>query len=183
MANFNVTDFTSVIGKKGLASSNKFEVSIHFPGGLSNKDMNLMCDTATIAGKTIASTPDTHYGLRRQIAYNSPTFDPLTLTFYCTEKLEEKKLLEKWQNLVLHTTKPNGELGSFDVGYYDTYTDKTKVIVSKLSVSGDVTLKYEYVEVYPKTVTSVDLSHATSSGPLKVSTTFEYAYWKDITSL
>ena len=54
---FGVTDFTGVISSRGLANSNKFEVDITFPDGLSIKDLNLMCDSATIAGKTIQSTP------------------------------------------------------------------------------------------------------------------------------
>jgi len=91
---FNVSNFTGVISKKGLASSNKFEVSIVTPFG-NNQDMNLMCDTVTIAGKNVQSTADIQYGIRREIAYGAPTFDPLTLTFYCTEKLEEKKILDR----------------------------------------------------------------------------------------
>ena len=50
---FNVEDFTSVIATKGLASSNKFEVAIYFPDGLSDSNLNLMCDTVSIAGKNI----------------------------------------------------------------------------------------------------------------------------------
>ena len=86
---FSVTDFTGVIASKGLASSNKFEVDIFFQNGISNKEMNLMCDSATIAGKNIQSVADIQYGVRREVAYGAPTFEPLTLTFYCTETLAE----------------------------------------------------------------------------------------------
>ena len=39
----------------------------------------------------------------------------------------------------------------------------------------------KYREVYKKIVSQVELSHATSSGPMKVSATFNYIYWKDVT--
>ena len=39
---FSVTDFTAVIASKGLASSNKFEVVIHFPDGQRDKDLELI---------------------------------------------------------------------------------------------------------------------------------------------
>ena len=119
---FNVENFTSVIAKKGLASSNKFEVAIHFlqlDWHQSSEELNLMCDTVSIAGKTFNQSRDIQYGVRREVAYAAPTFDPLTLTFYCTEKLEEKKILDAWQNIIVQQEPRNGNGGNFNVGYYD----------------------------------------------------------------
>ena len=96
---FNVTKFTSVIASKGLASSNKFEVSIYFPNGLSEDSMNLMCESVSIEGKIINTTADRQYGITREVAYAAPVYNPITLSFYCTEKLEEKKKLDAWQNI------------------------------------------------------------------------------------
>ena len=114
---FNVENFTSVIASKGLASSNKFEVAINFPSGLRSDSLELMCDTVTIAGKNIQTTPEIHYGIRREVAYGTPTFDGLALTFYCTEELEEKRLLDKWQNLIVqHSNLDNTSAGgNFDI--------------------------------------------------------------------
>jgi len=181
---FSVTDFTGVISTKGLASSNKFEVDVFFPSGTSNKQFNLMCDSATIAGKNIQSVADITYGIRREVAYGAPTYEPLTLTFYCTEGLYEKRELDNWQQKMVATASTshphNG--GTFDVGYYDDYARDAKIIVTKLSVTGETVYKHEYREVYPKTVTAIELSHGTSSGPVKVSATFNYIYWKDVTT-
>ena len=186
---FDVDGFTSVIAAKGLASSNKFKVEIHFPTVLfgsqgqtkSIPDLNFMCDSATIAGKNIQSIADIQYGVRREIAYASPTFDPLILSFYCTEKLEEKKLLDQWQRLMVKT--PVGRTGdSFDVGYYDTYAKDSKILLTKLGVDGQKTFAYEYREAYPKTITAIELSHEASTTPMKVSATFNYVYWVDVTT-
>ncbi len=180
---FNVTDFTGVISTKGLASSNKFEVDVFFPSGSSNKQFNLMCDSATIAGKNIQSVADITYGIRREVAYGAPTYEPLSLTFYSTEGLYEKTVLDKWQQQMVATSAPSGTNGgTFDVGYYDDYARDAKIIVTKLSVTGETVYKHEYREVYPKTVTAIELSHGTSSGPVKVSATFNYIYWKDVTT-
>jgi len=185
---FDVDGFTSVIAAKGLASSNKFKVEIHFPTALfasqgQNKsipDLNFMCDSATIAGKNIQSVADVQYGVRREIAYASPTYDPLILSFYCTEKLEEKKLLDKWQRLMVKT--PVGRTGdSFDVGYYDTYAKDSKINVTKLGVDGEKTFTYEYREAYPKTISALELSQDASSSPMKITATFNYVYWVDVT--
>ena len=179
---FNVSNFTSVIASKGLASSNKFEVAIHFPSGLRNQDLDLMCESVSIEGKTIQSTADRHYGVTREMAYAAPTYQPITLSFYCTEKLEEKKLLDKWQNSIIKTNDPNtGELGTFDVGYYDDYAKNSKIVVTKLDTSGNIVFSIEYVEAYPKSITAIELSHAVAGGPMKVSALFNYSYWKDTT--
>jgi hypothetical protein len=179
---FNVDNFTSVIAKKGLASSNKFEVAIHFPNGSREQDLELMCDTVSIAGKSIQDTPDIQYGVKRAIAYSVPQFNPLSLSFYCTEKLEEKKKLDAWQNICVKTNNDTTkEVGTFDVGYYDDYTKNSKIIVTKLDTSGNSVFTFEYVEVFPKSITAIELSHGVSSGPLKVSASFQYAYWKNTT--
>jgi len=189
---FDVSDFTANISKKGLASANKFEVRVFIPLTNGNttteplsagvvhrhEELELMCDTATIAGKTIQTSPEIQYGLRREVAYGAPTFDALALTFYCSEELEEKKILDRWQNKVVKT---GGDNPSFNIGYYDDYAKFSKIEVMKLSMSGEVVFKYQYLEVYPKTITSIDLSHGTSSGPVKISATFNYSRWKDIT--
>jgi hypothetical protein len=189
---FDVSDFTANISKKGLASANKFEVRVFIPLTNGNttteplsagvvhrhEELELMCDTATIAGKTIQTSAEIQYGLRREVAYGAPTFDALALTFYCSEELEEKKILDRWQNKVVKT---GGDNPSFNIGYYDDYAKFSKIEVRKLSMSGEVVFKYQYLEVYPKTITSIDLSHGTSSGPVKISATFNYTHWKDIT--
>ena len=180
---FNVTNFTSVIASKGLASSNKFEVSIYFPNGLSENSMNLMCESVSIEGKNINTTADRQYGITREVAYAAPVYNPITLSFYCTEKLEEKKKLDAWQNLCVNTGIAGaGEIGTFDVGYYDDYAKNSKIVVTKLDMAGNKVFTFEYVEAYPKQVMTLDLSHATASAPMKVQAMFNYTYWKDTTT-
>ena len=180
---FNVTNFASVIATKGLASSNKFEVSIHFPTGLRKQSLDLMCESVSIEGKSINTTADRQYGITREVAYAAPVYNPITLSFYCTEKLEEKKKLDAWQILCVRTNNiTTGEVGTFDVGYYDEYTKKSKIIVTKLDTSGIKVFSIEYVEAYPKSIASIELSHAVAAGPMKVSAVFNYSYWKDTTS-
>ena len=181
MSEFNVDDFTSVIATKGLASSNKFEVAIHFPSAIREKNLELMCDTVSIAGKSINDTPDVQYGIKRAIAYAVPVFGPISLSFYCTEKLEERKILDEWQNIIVNTGT-NGTIGNYNLGYYDDYAKSSKIVVTKLSVSGDPVFKLEYVEVFPKNISNIELSHGASSGTMKVTAEFNYAFSRDITT-
>ena len=81
----DVENFTARISTMGLASPNKFEVDISFPNIVGiGEILNLMCETATIAGRTVQSMLDIQYGIRREIAYGAPQYTPLSLTFLCS---------------------------------------------------------------------------------------------------
>ena len=106
----------------------------------------------------------------------------INAVFVCQTLNGQKKILDEWQNIIVqHSNPENGNGGNFNVAYYDTYAKSSRITVTKLSVSGEPVYKHQYREVYPKIVSAIELSHATSSGPMKVSATFNYIYWKDVT--
>ena len=170
---FNVEDFTGQIASLGLASPNKFEVDVYFPTGTSEKSLNLMCENASIAGRTVQSMLDIQYGVRREIAYGAPQYTPLSLTFLCTEGMKQKTMLDKWNNSIVDATTATKP---FNVAYYDDY--KGSVKVKKLDKAGNQVLEVEYLDAWPKTVSQVDLSHATTNATLRVTCEFSYSYWK-----
>ena len=179
-AHFSVADFSSQISKYGLASPNKFEVEFtRIPkeagGAAELTQLNLMCDQVTLAGRDVQAMLDLQYGIRRQVVYNAPAYTPLSLSFICTDNMNEKRILDKWNNKCVSTT------GGFHVAYYDDYVGHLDVYV--LDRSGKKrTYHMHYHEVYPKTVTAVELNHGTTNATMRVTTEIQYAYWttKDI---
>ena len=179
-AQFSVADFSSQISKYGLASPNKFEVEFtRIPkeagGAAELTQLNLMCDQVTLAGRDVQAVLDLQYGIRRQVVYNAPAYTPLSLSFICTDNMNEKRILDKWNNKCVSTT------GGFHVAYYDDYVGHLDVYV--LDRSGKKrTYHMHYHEVYPKTVTAVELNHGTTNATMRVTTEIQYAYWttKDI---
>ena len=90
--------------------------------------------------------------------------------------MEQKKLLDQWNNSIVNATvsqKP------FNVAYYDDY--KGTIKVKKLDKEGNKVLEVEYLDAWPKTVSQVDLSHATTNATLRVTCEFSYSYWRTIT--
>ena len=172
-AQFSVADFSSRIAKKGLASPNKFEVifkSIPGAGADDLKQLNLMCDQCSLAGRDVQAMLDLQYGIRRQVVYNAPAYTPLSLSFLCTDKMDEKRILDQWNNRAVDVT------GGFHVAYYKDYIGELDVFV--LDRSGKKrTYHMHYHEVYPKTVTAVELNHGTTNATLRVTTEIQYAYW------
>ena len=174
-AHFSVANFSSRIAASGLASPNKFEVEFtKIPkeaGGAAEKtQLNLMCDQVSLAGRDVQAVLDLQYGIRRQVVYNAPSYTPLSLSFICTDNMEEKRILDKWNNKCVNTT------GNFHVAYYDDYVGHLDIYV--LDRSGKKrTYHMHYHEVYPKTVTAVELNHGTTNAAMRVTAEIQYAYW------
>ena len=85
-ANTNISKFSTAITQKGLASPNKFKVDIKPPSSISLGQganlphLNLMCESAPIAGRTVQSILDRQYGVNREVAYNGPTYTPILIS-------------------------------------------------------------------------------------------------------
>jgi len=172
-AQYDVGKFSSRIAKTGLASPNKFEVNFkNIPGSDAGDltQLNLMCDQVSLAGRDVQAVLDLQYGIRRQVVYNAPAYTPLSLSFICTDQMLEKTILDKWNNLIVPVQR------GFHVAYYDDYRGELDVYV--LDRSGKTrTYHMHYHEVYPKTVTAVELNHGTTNATLRVTAEIQYAYW------
>jgi len=174
-AQFSVANFSSQISSHGLASPNKFEVIFRAIPGAANGaadllQLSLMCDQVSLAGRDVQAVLDLQYGIRRQVVYNAPAYTPLSVSFICTDNMEEKRILDVWNNRCVNTTK------GFDVAYYDDYVGHLDVYV--LDRSGKKrTYHMHYHEVYPKTVTAVEMNHGTTNAAMRVTAEIQYAYW------
>ena len=174
-AQFSVGDFSSKISANGLASPNKFEVvfsriPIAVDGVDEVKQLSLMCDQVSLAGRDVQAVLDLQYGIRRQVVYNAPAYTPLSLSFLCTDKMDEKRILDEWNNKCVSVG------GGFNVAYYNDYIGELDVYV--LDRSGkNRTYHMHYHEVYPKTVTAVELNHGTTNATLRVTAEIQYAFW------
>ncbi len=173
---YNVDKFTAQIAARGLASPNKFQVEFTsvppraLAGGGSVEDLNLMCESAALAGRNVQSLLDRQYGLNREIAYNGPTYQPLNLVFLCSKDFKEKRILDRWNNICVDISK------GYDLAYYQDYIGEMKV--SALDLHGKKTYTITYKEVWPKTVTAIELNHSTQNAPVRVTAEMTYAYWE-----
>ena len=173
-AQFSVGDFSSKISGYGLASPNKFEVNFSNIPGQNERDnreqLSLMCDQVSLAGRDVQAVLDLQYGVRRQVVYNAPSYTPLSVSFICTDKMDEKRILDEWNNKCVSVG------GGFNVAYYNDYIGELDVYV--LDRSGkNRTYHMHYHEVYPKTVTAVELNHGTTNATLRVTAEIQYAFW------
>ena len=124
----------------------------------------------SIAGRTVQSAVNIEYGMRREIAYNAPTYTPITMSFLCSGIMKEKDILDQWNNMIVDPQK------GFDVAYYDEYVGEMSVHVLGRDGKTDP-YHIHYHEVYPKTVAAVEMNHATTNSTMRVTAEMAYSYW------
>ena len=171
---YNVDNFSSQIAKKGIASPNKFAVKFtRVPkialGNDKYSDLNLMCESVALAGRSVQSLLDRQYGLNREVAYNGPTYTPVTLAFLCTANYVEKRIFDRWNNMIVDIST------GYDVAYYNSYIGEMQVIA--LDVKGNAAFTMIYKECWPKTISAIELNHSTQNSPVRLSVEMQYAYW------
>ena len=171
---YNVDNFSAQIAKKGIASPNKFAVKFtRVPsialGSDKYSDLNLMCESVALAGRSVQSLLDRQYGLNREVAYNGPTYTPVTLAFLCTANYVEKRIFDRWSNMIVDISK------GYDVAYYNSYIGEMQVIA--LDVKGKATFTMIYKECWPKTISAIELNHSTQNSPVRLTVEMQYAYW------
>ena len=174
-AQFSVANFSSKIASSGLASPNKFEVvftriPIEDKGVDPTTQLSIMCDQCSLAGRDVQAVLDLQYGIRRQVVYNAPAYTPLSLSWLCTDTMDEKRILDEWNERCVSVK------GGFNVAYYNDYIGELDIYV--LDRSGtERTYHMHYHEIYPKTVTAVELNHGTTNATLRVTAEIQYAFW------
>ena len=175
MSGFTITEFAGKLSSFGLASPNKFKVEFQtIPIGTNNRQLDFMCEQVDIAGRSVQSVMNLEYGIRREVAYNGPAYNPLNLTFICTGELKEKRILDEWNNLIVDSTT------GFDVCIL-RHLYKVLFTHSYTSLKPDgVTKNFSitYKEVYPKSVQSIQLNHSTQNTVLRVNAEMQYAYFE-----
>ena len=173
---YNVDKFTAAIAAKGLASPNKFNVRFTkipanvLVGGATAEDLNLMCESVTIAGRNVQSLLDRQYGRNREVVYNGQTYQPINLSFLCTGKYIEKRIFDSWNNKCVDISK------GYDVAYYVDYIGEMDV--TALTVRGENAFKITYKECWPKTVSAIELNHSTQNAPVRLTVEMTYSWWE-----
>ena len=177
MALQTVDSFKSRISTRGLASPNKFEVTftktpaLGFTLSNQTKTITLMCESIALAGRNVQSVLDITYGYRREVPYNAPTYNPITMTFICTEGLQEKVFFDKWNDRIV--SQKNG----FDNEYYDNIIGTMKVKTLDRTLSTANSYEITYNEVYQKTVNSIEMNHSTQNATVRLGVEMAYSYW------
>lgn len=114
---FKISAFRAHFAKHGdFSPTSKFDVRITAPPalGLLAGDLRFQCEATELPGYTINTVDNRYYGVANPVASFS-SFADLNLTFVCAADLWEKKLFDRWMNLVV-------PINNYNPNYKDVYT-------------------------------------------------------------
>ena len=168
--NRNISQFKSkLIG--GGARPNLFEVELTTlpPNVVSDWDaevFSFMCKGANLPAQTIANIDVPFRGRIFKVA-GDRTIEPWTITVINDEDFRFRNAFENWTQQIanlddnLGTTDPNAYMTNAKV--YQLGRGSEKSSQSAGSGDGNVVLKeYEFIDIWPSSVSSIDLSYDTS---------------------
>ena len=184
MATFNqrnITEFRSRLTGGG-ARANLFEVGITFPDGL-GIDERLVSDkvpflvkAAEIPASNLGNIPVPYRGRVLPVA-GDRTFDPWTVTIINDTDFIIRDAMEKWSNSIndLQTAQ-----GSINPEVYQR-TAQVKQLSREGSAPGDpekVLRIYNFVGIYPNTVSSIPLDFGATDQIEEFQVTFNYLFYE-----
>lgn len=176
-------DFLAVIGKYGgISKANKFVTRINPPMSLLStidgighifRDMEFLCESSQLPGRTLTTTEARYYGPNQKFPYQS-VYTDLDLTFVCRAELYEKDLFDTWLQLI-------NPVASFDFRYKDNYATTIEVIqFSELPVEGTNNHKPVYQvffeNAFPTNINPLPLIWADDSHH-RITVSFSYDRW------
>ena len=133
----------------------------------------MWCNTAMTPQLTIA-TQDNHIeaGVRRKYAYDQD-YQNLTLSFYLDQQFAVKRFFDQWKYAIVPQRR--------NFNYPEKYTASVLNLYI-IDQEGKETYKYEYSNIFPKSINAVELSYASgaSISSFTVDFVFEEVYYSSL---
>ena len=132
----------------------------------------LQCESIEFPGRNLDTNPDTNiYGPTREIVQGY-SYAEITAVFRCSSDMREKTFFETWQRLAYNPT-------TWSMGYYDDYSGGLQIF--QLDQKDKRRYGVQLIECFPKNIAAQSLSSAQATDVQKISVTFSYRYWKNLT--
>ena len=164
--NKSISDFKSaLIG--GGARPNLFEVELTtLPGGITwdADNFRYMCKAASLPASTIANIDVPFRGRIFKVA-GDRTIDVWSVTVINDEDFKLRNAFEEWMNAIakldnnLGTTQPEAYMTNATV--YQLGRGSTKSSTSNTGDANVVLKEYEMIDIFPTSVSAIDLSYDT----------------------
>ena len=151
---------------------NQYEVQILPPGGkLAGHDfraISLKAEAVLMPGRRVNTQPksaDQMYGPTRDLITGPLYADDVTMTIQSTTGLDERMMLEQWQELAFNKD-------TYDVAYYNEYVGTLNIHL--LDMNDRKTFGLQLRECFPKTITGVNLAYGPNTEITKTNVAWSF---------
>ena len=183
MSTFSPNKIRSILNAQGgIAYNDKYMVTLNkppgfdLPGGIQIREhLTMLCDTATLPTKSLATFEKTIYGPVKAMPYRM-TFTEASMSFIMTDGMNEKKYFDAWQNKIVD--EKSGNLGFFDDYVCDINIKKFGRDAG--SIGNTPTYEVTLFDAWPSIVSEIQLSHSGGTEAMKLPVTFQFKKWLPI---
>jgi hypothetical protein len=179
--NIDMDGFTALISQYGgVSKTNKFHVRINDNGVIGRlvegipilRDLQFLCDTAELPGRTLNTEKYRYYGPEVQFP-TLTSYTEMNLTFICRNEMYEREFFDRWMQFI-------NPIRTYNFRYKDDYSTKIDIFqYSEVADENDL-LKPTYLisleKAYPIIVTQMPLLWADDAYH-RVNVTFAYDRW------
>ena len=177
-----ISDFKTSL-KGGGARPNLFEVTFgNIPsaaGTLAQENFIMLCKAANLPGSTVASIDVPFRGRIFKVS-GDRTFDPWSITVINDNDFAIRKVMEDWMQHIAQykdasgTTDPTSYMASATV----QQLSRSSSTVTATSGSGVVVAReYTFQDIFPTSVSAIDLSADSSNAIEEFTVEFQVNYW------
>lgn len=164
---------SSVSAGRGLALQNRYEVIFHFPSAIATDNktidtINILCDSATIPARTIATF---EYQAQKQ-SYKIPagySQEEVSFTFLLTNDYLPKRLFDAWTESIIN-------FETYRLKYHQDYT--TDLLIHQLDINNQLIYGCKLHQAYPTAVSAVTLENSAENSVQRVSVNMAYKYFE-----
>lgn len=188
---FNINEFSSQMGGKGIAINNLFFVTITLPNVLSNlnseltgREISFLCRTVDLPPFTVNTADVRPQG--HGLAEKRPTamqFDPLSTVFMVDGQFAVKKFFHRWIQAVVNYDTRSGILSEvngrvpFEFGYKRDFGATITVHVFSDNI-GAFEYVYEFGKAWPTFVGGTQVAWENAAEIMTLPVTFTYSELK-----
>lgn len=164
MAN-TISDLKTKLGA-GLRTT-KYSVQVNTPSNLENIDT--LAKATSFPQKTIDQIEVFSQGRKAMLQGETSYDHTWDVTFYETEEHAMREEFIKWMELIDDTETNIHSEGSTDIA-----------IISQLDGKGNITATYEFYNLWPTVVSTIEMSDDSVNAIGECTITFSYDYWKKV---
>ena len=137
---------------------------------------NLMAETITLPGRSLATLPRRTFGPQREIAYERLFSGDLDIGFVFKEDNPIRYELEAWMDEIIDPE--NNQLNPDYFGYVGTMTIKLEsswvAVSSPSGISHPPSFEMEVLELYPKTINPIQLGYNMNDDYVRQTVSFAF---------
>jgi hypothetical protein len=144
-------------------------------GSYGPRELALQCEAGELPGIEITPVEYRHYGFTRRIPHHL-NFTPLTLTFFCTGQMMEKKLFDNWMNLCIAIDGNSAGLISYREDTDGHLQYEATIQIRQYNQVGYITYVAKATECMPIAVSPLTTNWS-DNNTHRVTVTFLYTKW------